>query len=99
MAITGVVDGNKGSFVATPFPLGSVVPSGIIPKWTSSDVTIATVTETDPTGLTCIVTGLLVGSITLTVAATLADNTVVQGSAVVPILPGQIKSFIINQTA
>lgn len=100
MAITGVPNGGTGSFQAVPVPAGAVVPSGVVPKWTSSDTTIATVDQSaDPTGLTCVVTGVATGSITLTVAATLPDNSIAQGSVVVPILAGEVKAFTINQTA
>jgi hypothetical protein len=35
----------------------------------------------------------------LTVAATLPDNSVASGSAVVPILAGEVKAFTIDQIA
>ena len=91
--------GTPGSFKATPQPPGSKVPSGVIPKWTSSDVTIATVEEpnSDASGLTIKVTGLLDGQITLTVAATLPDNSIAQGSIVVDIAAGVVQSFSIEQ--
>jgi hypothetical protein len=101
MAITGVPNGGTGQFGATTVPAGSVLPTGVIPQWTSSDVTTATVEtpNSDATGLTIKVTGLKTGSITLTVAATLPDNSVASGSAVVPILAGEVKAFTIDQIA
>ena len=101
MAITGVPNGGTGQFQATTVPAGSVLPSGVIPAWTSSDVTIATVESpnSDATGLTIKVTGLKTGSITLTVSATLPDNSVASGSVVVPVLAGEVKSFSIDQIA
>jgi hypothetical protein len=96
-----VTVGNTGTFLATPEPAGSIVPAGVVPVWTSSDVTVATVASPNPdaTGLTTILTGVLGGTITLTVTATLADGTIAQGSAVVTINPGEVKSFTITQTA
>jgi hypothetical protein len=96
-----VTAGSTGTFLATPEPVGSVVPAGIVPEWTSANVTIATVASPNPdaTGLTTILTGVLGGTITLTVTATLADGTVAQGSTSVTINPGQVKSFTITQTA
>lgn len=96
-----VTVGSTGHFLATPEPAGSIVPAGVVPVWTSSDVTVATVASPNPdaTGLTTILTGVLGGTITLTVTATLADGTIAQGSAVVTINPGEVKSFSITQTA
>ncbi len=100
MAITGVTDGGKGSFAAVAVPAGAALPTGVVPKWTSSDVTVATVDQSaDPAGMTCVVTGITTGSVTLTVAATLSSGTIAQGSVVVPIIAGQVQSFTINQTA
>ena len=101
MAITGVPNGGTGQFQATTVPAGSVLPTGVVPVWTSSDVTTATVEtpNSDPTGLTIKVTGVKTGSITLTVSATLPDNSVAQGSATVPIVAGEVKSFTIDQIA
>lgn len=99
MSILGEAVGGTGKFQAVNVPAGSILPSGVIPKWTSSDVTIATVEEpnSDPTGQTVKLTGIAAGSITLTVTATLPDGTVVQGSAVVPVTAGVVQSFAINQ--
>lgn len=96
-----VIQGGKGTFTATPQPPGTTLPAGVVPLWTSSDVTVATVANPnpDPSGLTTILTGLAVGTVTLTVAATLPDNTVVTGSIQVPIQPGEVLSFSIAQTA
>jgi hypothetical protein len=101
MAITGVTAGAVGDFQAVPVPAGAVLPAGVVPVWTSSDVTIATVASPNPdvTGLTTVLTGVKTGSVTLTVSATLPDNSVAQGSVVVPIIAGEVKSFTINQTA
>lgn len=101
MAITGVPNGGTGTFTATPVPAGAVIPASVVPVWTSSDVTIATVASPnpDPTGLSTILTGLQTGSVTLTVSATLPDNSVAQGSVVVPVIAGEVKSFTIDQTA
>jgi hypothetical protein len=91
--------GETGTFQATPQPPGSVVPAGVVPQWTSSDVTVATVANPNPdtTGLTTVVTGVAGGTFTLTVSATLPDGTVAQGSLSVTIEPGQVKSFSITQ--
>ena len=101
MAINGVTVGATGTFQATTVPAGSVLPTGVVPVWTSSDTTIATFASPNPdaTGLTTILTGVATGSVTLTVAATLPDNSVAQGTATVPILAGEVKAFSINQTA
>ena len=99
--IVGVPIGGTGTFSATPVPTGAVIPKGVVPAWTSSDVTVATVEtpNTDATGMTTKLTFLKAGSITLTVAATLPDATVAQGVAVVPGVAGEVKSFVIAQTA
>jgi hypothetical protein len=96
-----VVQGGKGTFTATPQPAGTTVPTGTIPQWTSSDVTTATVASPnpDPTGLTTVLTGIKIGTITLTITVTLPDNSVASGSITVPILAGEVKSFNIAQTA
>lgn len=101
MAINGVTAGGTGNFAATPEPTGSVVPAGVVPVWASSDETTATVASpnSDPTGLTTVLTGIKSGSITLTVTATLADGSTPTGSTVVPITAGEVKSFTIDQTA
>ncbi len=101
MAIQGVTAGATGTFAATAVPVGAVLPAGVVPVWTSSDVTVATVATPNPdaTGLTTILTGVVTGSVTLTVAATLPDGTVAQGLAVVPVVAGEVKSFTISQTA
>jgi hypothetical protein len=101
MAITGVPVTGTGTFSATPVPAGAIIPKGSVLVWTSSDVTKATVEtpNSDATGLTIKVTGIVTGSVTLTVAATLPDATVAQGSAVVPVVAGEVKSFTIDQTA
>jgi len=101
MAISGVPAGGIGTFAATTVPVGSVLPAGVVPQWTSSDVTIATVASPNPdaTGLSTILTGVVTGSVTLTVTATLPDNSVASGSVVVPVLAGEVKAFTINQTA
>lgn len=101
MSVTGVPNGGIGTFLAVPVPAGAVIPTGVVPAWTSSDVTIATVATPNPdsTGLTTVLTGLTTGTITLTVTATLPDNSVAQGSVVVPVIAGEVKSFTISQTA
>jgi hypothetical protein len=90
MAITGIPQGLTKHFGITDLPPGSTLPAGVVPKWTSSDVTAAVVVDPnpDPTGQTAAVQGVAAtGSFTLTATATLADNSIVQGSAVVPCLP------------
>ena len=87
-----------GSFQAIAQPVGSVIPAGIIPAWTSSDVTIATIAA-DASGLDAVLTGVASGSVTLTVAATLASGKIAQGSLVVSVTPGTVQSFTIIQTA
>ena len=100
MSINGVVEGGTGDFEAVTIPAGSVLPPGVVPQWTSSDVTIATVSQSaDPTGMTCVLTGVANGSITLTVSATLPDGTVAQGSVSIPISAGEVKGFSISQTS
>jgi hypothetical protein len=104
MPITGIPQGSTKHFGLTDVPPGSALPAGVVPKWTSSDVTVATVVDPNPdaTGLTAAVTGVAAsGSFTLTATATLADGTVIQGSAIVPALPAPPPpvptSFTINQ--
>jgi hypothetical protein len=90
MTITGIPQGATKHFGVTDLPAGSALPTGIIPAWTSSDVTVGAVVTPNPdaTGLTCAVTGVAAaGSFTLTATATLADGTIIQGKAVMPALP------------
>ena len=97
----GIPQGVTKHFGVTNVPPGSKLPAGVVPKWTSSDVTQATVVDPNPdaTGNTAAVTGVATsGSFTLTATATLADNTIVQGTLVVPCLPPPVPtSFQIDQ--
>jgi hypothetical protein len=104
MAVTGIKQGQTKHFGITDLPPGSVLPAGVVPKWTSSDVTSAVVVDPNPdaTGETVAVTGVAAtGSFTLTATATLADNTIIQGAVVVPCLappaPPVPTSFQIDQ--
>ena len=97
----GITIGTPGAFQAVPQPPGAVVPPGVVPEWTSSDVTVATVANPNPdaTGLTTELTGVADGTITLTVAATLPGGGIAQGSVQVPVKAGTVTSFQIIQTA
>ena len=79
----------QGTFEVNPVPVGASLPSGVVPAWTSSDVTLATVESpnSDSTGITIKVSRVnpAGGSITLTVALTLSDGTVLQDAVVVPV--------------
>jgi hypothetical protein len=92
-------------FTATPTPAGAVLPVGVIPVWTSSDPTNASVSA-DPTGLigTVVLSSAIpVGeSVTLTVTATLPDGTTPTGSAsftVGALPPVEVTGFTVIQTA
>lgn len=93
--------GSVGQYGATTVPAGSVLPSGVIPNWTTSDVTIATVESpnSDSTGATIKVTGISAGTFTLTVSASLPDGTVPSGSITDTIEAGEVKSFIVTRVA
>jgi len=97
----GITVGTPGNFLAIPNPVGAILPAGVVPQWTSSNVLIATVANPnpDPTGLTTQLTGLETGTITLTVSATLPNGNVAQGSVQVPVVAGQVTSFTITQTS
>lgn len=97
--IDGILVGKTRIFVETNVPAGSLFPPGVVPKWTSSDVTKAVVTDPNPdvTGSTVPVTGVAVGDFTLTATATLLDGTVVQGSAVVPVIVPEPTSMTIDE--
>ena len=69
--------GSVGTFGATPTPPGSVFPVGTTFAWTSSNVTIAAAAGT---GLTGTLIGIAAGEITLTFAATLPNNDIVQAT-------------------
>lgn len=73
-----------GTFGATPTPAGSVFPVGTVFSWTSSNVLIANVAQ-GPTGLTCTISGKVAGFFTLTFAATLPNNSIVQATAQVQV--------------
>lgn len=74
-----IINQGIGAFGVTTTPQGSLFPRGTTFAWTSSNVLIATAVP-GPTGLTCTVTGIQVGEITLTFAATLPNNAIVQNS-------------------
>jgi hypothetical protein len=82
----------QGQFQVGPVPSGDSLPVGIIPQWTSSDVTVATVEtpNSDSTGDTTKVSRVGSGSITLSVALTLADGTVLSDSVVVAVPPAAV---------
>ena len=105
MPLTPPDPGNTLQFTATPTPAGSVLPSGVVPTWTSSDPTNAPVTV-DPTGLIATVvlsTSITVGeSVTLTITATLPDGTTPTGSTTFTVgaaPPVEVTGFSIAQTA
>ena len=94
--------GAVGVFQETPIPVGAILPAGIVPSWTSSDATIATVESpnSDATGATIKVTGMKAGTFTLTVSATLPGGNVIQGSATVQVVaapPPAPTGFTISQ--
>lgn len=110
--VVGIKIGATGTFLATPVDAqGNVVvlPAGIIPTWTSTDLTNAPVvaaadglTATDTVPSTAPPT--LVGtSFTLSVSAILADGTVGTGTTPVPFLAattvGPFAGFVITQTS
>ena len=99
MSLPSIVIGSTGSYQAVTNPAGSVLPSGVIPQWTSSDFTIASVESpnSDPTGFTIKVTGVAGGTFKLTVAATLPDGTIPTGDITDTILPGEVKSFTVTR--
>jgi hypothetical protein len=68
-----------GTFGITTIPPGSLFPKGTTFQWTTSSVLIGTVVP-GPTGLTCTVTGVSIGETTLTFAATMPNNVIVQNS-------------------
>jgi hypothetical protein len=102
--IVPAAPGGTGTYQAVPEPAGAVVPSGIIPAWTSSDITLATITA-DPTGLIGTASYIAPGTVTFTVSATLADGTVVTGSiqeviaTPPPPPPPTITGFAVTRTA
>ena len=77
-----LLTGETAIFGEVPTPSGAVLPAGVVPVWTVSDVTIATIPATNPdvTGVTVPVTGVAAGTFTLTVTATLPNGTVIQGT-------------------
>ena len=77
-----LLTGETAIFGEVPTPSGAVLPAGVIPAWTVSDVTVATIPATNPdvTGVTVPVTGVAAGTFTLTVTATLPNGTVIQGT-------------------
>lgn len=108
--VVGIVIGATGSFLATPVDAaGNVVtlPAGIVPTWTSSDLTNAPVvaavdglTATDAVPASAPAT--LVGTtFALSVSATLADGTTGTGTVSVPFLAsttvGPFAGFVITQ--
>jgi hypothetical protein len=104
MAFEAPDPGNTLQFTATPTPAGSVLPTGVVPTWTSSDTTNVTIT-TDPTGLIATVvlgTAIPVGeSVTLTITATLPDGTTPSGSVtftVGAVPPVEVTGFTVIQT-
>lgn len=99
MSLPNIVVGQVGQYQAATVPTGSVLPTGVIPQWTSSDFTIASVESpnSDATGFTIKVTGVAGGTFTLTVSATLPDGSVPQGSITDTIAAGEVKSFVITR--
>lgn len=88
-AVTG-----QGQFQVGPVPSSAVLPAGIIPAWTSSDVTVATVEtpNSDPTGITIKVNRVVgaSGAVALTVVDTLTGGTVLQDAVLVTVPPAPI---------
>ena len=100
MPITGIKLGATGTFVATPQPPGAQLPTGVVPSWTSSDSTISLTPAADGLSTTATVpVGDTNTSFTLTVSATLPDGGTPSGTVTVPILPADVVSFTIDQTA
>lgn len=100
----GIVVGGNGNFQATPLDINGVattLPAGVIPVWTSSNPAVATVATPDPTGLTCILTGVSTGTVTLQITATLPGGGTPSGEVSVPVTAGQtvVVSFGIVQTS
>jgi hypothetical protein len=96
---SGIIVGAVGAFQETPEPTGSALPTGVVPAWTSSDVSVATVESpnSDATGRTIKVTGVAPGEFTLTVAATLPGGNVVQGTLQVAVTAPLPTSLAIAQ--
>lgn len=92
-----------GTGLATATPVGGTLGPGIVPVWTSSDVTIATVplVNPDPTGLTSPIAYVGPGTATITVSATLPGGNIIDGSAqatVPPVVVGEPTSFNVTIT-
>lgn len=107
--VVGIAIGATGTFLATPVDASGntvTLPAGIVPTWTSSDTTNAPVVPSAD-GLTVTVsvpstapTTLVGTTFTLSLAATLANGTVVTGTVNVPFLSastGTVASFVITQ--
>jgi hypothetical protein len=79
--------GETAIFGEAPNPVGSTIPSGTTLAWTSSDVTIGTVTTPDPdsTGVTSPVTGVAPGTFTLTCTGTEPGGNTISGTCVVTV--------------
>ena len=101
MPINGIKPGATGTFAETPLPSGTTLPAGVIPAWSVSDPTQASVTASaDGTSAVCAVpTSATAASFTLTVTAKLPDGTTPSGNATVSILQPEVTGFEINQTA
>jgi predicted ThiF/HesA family dinucleotide-utilizing enzyme len=99
LPITGIPLGTTKQFGVVTVPTGSVFEKGVVPAWTVNDVTLATVEtpNSDPTGMTCKITGLADANVTVTISATRLDGKVVQGSGVVPVFTAQVTSMILGQ--
>ena len=105
MAIKGVPAGGSGVFQAVNVPSGSVLPSGTVLNFSSSDpgVVLSASPDGDPTKImaTC-AAGNTNSSFNLTVSATINGASITSGPVAVPILAatsgsGAPTSFTINQ--
>jgi hypothetical protein len=98
--ITGVPLGGQGTFVETPLPTGDSLPAGVIPVWTCPDNLVTLTPSSDGTSCVALVDASDTNTnFALTVSATLPDGTKPASTVNVPILPGEVDGFTINQTA
>lgn len=83
-----VLVGATAVFKATPEPAGSAIPAGVVPAWTSSDVTVLApvIPNPDSTGIEGSFTGGAPGTATVTCSVTNpANGNVATGSVVVTV--------------
>lgn len=101
MSITGIVPGATGLFAEAPLPVGTTLPAGVVPVWTSSDPANAPVTASadGTTASVAVPAAASAASFNLSVSATLPDGTTPSGKVTVPILLPEVSGFSINQTS